>query len=74
MRCPHCQSKNTRKLQNKTHLGYQQFTCRECAKQFNERTGTQFNFIAYPNEIVMYVVHGYYRFKLSLNDVVELMC
>ena len=42
-------------------------------KQYNERTGTKLNFIEYPTEVVMIAVHYYYRFKVSLDDVVELM-
>lgn len=73
MHCPACLSRKTRKLKTKTVLSYHQFYCRECRTQFNERTGTPLNFIEYPTEIVMLVVYHYYRFKLSLDDVVELM-
>jgi len=41
--------------------------------QFNERTGTPLNFVEYPTEVVMLVVYYYYRFKVSLDDVVDLM-
>ena len=54
-------------------LGYAQFHCRNCNRQYNERTGTKLNFIEYPTEVVMMAVHYYYRFKVSLDDVVELM-
>jgi len=54
-------------------LSYKQYRCSSCNKQFNERTGTALNFIEYPTEVVMLVVHHYYRFKHSLDDVVELM-
>ena len=73
MDCPHCLSKNTRQLEKKTSLGYQKYFCRCCCKQYNERTGTKLNFIEYMTEVVMLVVYHYYRFKLSLDDVVELM-
>ena len=73
MNCPHCRSKNTQTLNPKTVLGYQQHRCCGCDKQFNERTGTPLNFIEYPTEVVMMVTHYYYRFKVSLEDVVELM-
>ncbi len=73
MDCPHCQSKKTTKIKNKTVLGYLQYRCSSCGKQFNERTGTKLNFIEYPTEVVMMAVHYYYRFKVSLDDVVELM-
>ena len=73
MDCPHCQSNDTRKCSSKTGLGYQEYRCRNCSRQYNERTGTPFNFIEYPNEVVMLLVFYYYRFKVSLDDVVELM-
>ena len=60
-------------MKAKTTLGYTQYRCRDCAKQYNERTGTSLNNIEYPTEVVMIAVHYYYRFKVSLDDVVELM-
>jgi len=73
MDCPHCRSKNTTKIKKKTVLGYLQYHCCGCGKQFNERTGTTLNFIEYSTEVVMMAVHYYYRFKVSLDDVVESM-
>jgi transposase-like protein len=73
MHCPHCRSKNTRKITKKTVFGYEQYRCCDCGKQYNERTGTKLNFIEYPTEVVMMAVHYYYRFKVSYDDVVELM-
>ncbi len=73
MNCPHCKSCHTNPCQQKTDLGYHQYRCRSCEKQFNERTGTSFNFIQFCNEVVMLAVHYYYRFRNSLDDVVELM-
>jgi putative transposase len=73
MGCPHCSSQNTRQLDKKTHLGYQLYHCSSCCKQYNERTGSKLNFIEYMTEIVMLAVYYYYRFKVSLDDVVELM-
>jgi len=64
MHCPHCQSKKFKSINKKTTLGY---------KQYNERTGSKLNFIEYPTEVVMLVTYHYYRFKVSLDDVVELM-
>ena len=73
MNCPHCQSKTTRKIKKKTFLGYEQYRCSNCGKQYNERSGTKLNFIEYPTEVVMIAVNYYYRFKVSLDDVVQLM-
>ena len=73
MNCPNRQTKNTRLCKIRTVLGYHQFRCRDCGGQFNERTGTSLNFIQYPTEVVMLALHYYYRFRNSLDDVVELM-
>jgi len=73
MNCPHCKASNNYLCKNKTHLGYKQYRCHNCNKQYNERTGTKFNFIEYPTEVVMMTIHYYYRFKVSLDDVVQLM-
>ncbi len=73
MNCPHCKSNNARLCKEKTDLGYDQYRCRSCEKQYNERSGTSLNFIQYPTEVVMLAVHYYYRFRNSLDDVVELM-
>ena len=73
MNCPNCATNRTLLLKPPTNLGYQQFRCRECSKQFNERTCTPFNFIEHPTEVVMIALHYYFRFKVSLDDVVELM-
>ena len=37
MNCPHCKSNNIRLCKEKTDLGYHQYRCRSCGKQFNER-------------------------------------
>lgn len=73
MDCPHCHSSSTTQIKRTTVLGYQQYNCRSCYRQFNERTGTLFNFIEYRTEVVMLAVYYYFRFKVSLDDVVELM-
>ncbi|MHB8629095.1 MAG: IS6 family transposase [Aggregatilineales bacterium] len=53
MNCPHCQSANTRESQKRTSLGYRIFRCRGCEVMFNERTGTVFNDLHCPTDIVM---------------------
>ena len=73
MDCSYCKSKNTRLCKSKTELGYCQYRCRDCNTQYNERTGTPFNYIQYRTEVVMLAVHYYFRFRNSLDDVVELM-
>jgi len=73
MNCTTCQSSNTLERSTKTSLGYKQYQCRNCTKYFNERTGTAFNYVQYPTDVVMLVVFFYTRYKLSLVDVSEIM-
>lgn len=73
MDCVHCQSTSTKAMKQRTQLGYLQYRCRTCHRQFNERSGTPFNFLEYPTEVVMMAVHYYFKFKTSLDDVVLLM-
>ena len=68
----HCQSPNTREYQKTTSLGYRIFRCRSCDIMFNERTGTVFNDLHCPTDIVMLVVLWRLRYKLSLRDLVEM--
>lgn len=73
MDCPYCQSTHFYTCSNKTNLGYQQYRCRDCHKQYNERTGTPFNFISHRTEVVIMTLYYYYSFKLSLDNVVTVM-
>jgi len=73
MNCPHCTSQDTFQLKHTTKLGYKQFHCDDCAKQFNERSGTAYNFLEFPTDIVLLTVFYYFRFKSSLVDVTEHM-
>ena len=56
MSCPHCASLTTAAQPKTTALGYQTFRCGACRRSFNERTGTPFNFLEYPTDIVLLVV------------------
>ena len=66
MNGPHCRSGETKVLAKKTDLGYALFRCRGCRRTFNERTGTEFNFLEMPPGIVFRVVLFRLLFKLSL--------
>jgi len=48
------------------------FRCQDCHRSFNERTGTAFNFIEWPTDIVFKVLFCRLRYKLSYRDVAEL--
>jgi putative transposase len=72
MNCPHCASTVTKEQTKKTSLGYRTFRCSACKQTFNERTGTAFNSLEYPTEIVLLVVLWRLRYKLSLRDLAEM--
>lgn len=71
MNCPHCCSSRTTELQHTTDLGYAVFRCKECCRTFNERTGTPFNFIEVPTDILFQVLLCRLRYKLSFRDIAE---
>ncbi len=73
MACPHCATTITRALTKRTQLGYRIFCCSVCDRQFTERTGTPFNRLEFPTDIVLLVVLWRVRYKLSLRDLAE-MC
>ncbi len=72
MNCPHCASAATKEQTKKTALGYRTFRCSACHHAFNERSGTPFNFLEYPTDIVLLVVLWRLRYKLSLRDLAEM--
>ena len=72
MNCPHCHCTRTTQLQRTTDLGYAVCRCIGCDRTFNERTGTPFNFLEVPTDIVFQVLLCRFRYKLSYRDVAEL--
>src|SRR5881409_1414953 len=72
MACPHCAATTTTELTRRTQLDYCIFRCSACRRQFNERTGSQFNYLEFPTDIVLLVVLWRVRYKLSLRDLAEM--
>jgi hypothetical protein len=72
MTCPYCESTDTAERTGRTELGYRRFRCRVCVREFNERTGTLFNRLQYPTDVVCLVVLWRFRYKLSLRDLTEM--
>ena len=72
MACPHCSSPPTTALTRKPQLGYPSFRCQNCRRTLNERTGTPFNYLEYPTDIVLLVVLWRLRYNLSLRDLAEM--
>ena len=72
MNCPHGASAITKEQTQETTLGYRLFRCSAWKHRFNERTGTPFNFLEYPTDIILLVVLWRLRYKLSLRDLAEM--
>ncbi len=72
MPCPHCAASATIEQARRTALGYRTFRCRACHRTCNERTGTPFNHLQYPTDVVLLVVLWRLRYKLRLRDLAEL--
>ena len=70
--CPHCVATATVEQHRCTALGYRTFRCRACRRIFNERTGTPFNQVQVPTDIVLLVVLWRIRYKLRLRDLAEM--
>jgi len=54
--CPHCAATSTVEQSQRTALGYRTFRCCACRRIFNERTGTPYNHLQYPTDLVVLVV------------------
>ena len=72
MPCPFCKNPETNKRIKTTKLGYKTFYCPNCKFTYNERTGTPFNDLHFPTDIILLVVRWRLRYKLSLRDVAEM--
>ena len=72
MTCPHCESTATPERSDRTALGYRRFRRRDCSRILNERTGTLFNRLQYPTDVVCLVVFWRFQYKLSLRDLAEM--
>jgi transposase-like protein len=73
MWCLYCEATTTSERRERTELGDRRFRCRTCKREFNERTGTRFNHLQYPTDVVCLVVLWRVRYKVSLRDLPE-MC
>jgi putative transposase len=70
--CPHCAATTTVEQSRRTTVGYRTFRCCRCRRTCNERTGTAFNHLQYPTDLVLLVVLWRLRYKLSLRDLAEM--
>jgi putative transposase len=56
-----------------TAQGYRRFRCRDCGKQFNERSDGALNRTSLPSDIIAFVVFCRLRYRLTLRDLSEIM-
>jgi putative transposase len=70
---PHCAATAFATQPRRAALGYRTFRCRACRRAFNERTGTPYNHLQYPTDLVLLVVLWRLRYKLSLRGPGELI-
>ena len=56
-----------------TAHGYRRFRCRDCDKQFNERSDGVLNRASLPSDIIAFVVFCRLRYRLTLRDLSEIM-
>ena len=71
MDCPHCHSTDAVQLKRTTAWGYDIFRCKQCHHDFNEHTGTPFNYLEIPTDILFEVLLCRVRYKLSYREVSE---
>jgi transposase len=56
----------------RTAQGYRRFRCRDCGKQFNERSAGVLNRTQYPSDVIALVVLWRLRYRLTLRDLAEM--
>jgi putative transposase len=72
MRCVACGSAAVTERLERTAQGYRRFRCRDCRKQFNERSLGSLNRTQYPSDVIALVVPWRLRCKLALRDLPEM--
>ena len=60
------------RAEGKDGPGLRRLSCRSGLRRFSERSGTPFNFLEFPTDIVLLVVRWRLRYKLSLRDLAEM--
>src|SRR5215204_6951689 len=72
MRCLECGSEAVTERPERTAQGYRRFRCRDCRRQFNERSGGVLNRTQYPSDVIALVVLWRLRYRLTLQDLSEM--
>src|ERR671927_864674 len=72
MECVECGSAATSERRDRTTQGYRRFRCRDCGREFNERSGGLLNRTQYPSDVIALVVLWRLRYRLTLQDLSEM--
>ncbi|RZA30864.1 MAG: IS6 family transposase [Proteobacteria bacterium] len=72
MDCVACGFVGVSERPDRTARGYRRFRCRDCGKQFNERSGGLLNHAQYPSDVIALVVLWRLRYRLTLRDLAEM--
>ena len=73
MDCICCGSAAVTERPDVTAQGYRRFRCRDCGKQFNERSDGVLNRSSLPSDIIALVVFCRLRYRLTLRDLSEIL-
>src|ERR1700710_1820967 len=73
MECICCGSTAVTERSDRTAQGYRRFRCRDCGKQFNERSDGLLNRASLPSDIIAFVVFCRLRYHLTLRDLSEIL-
>ncbi len=73
MECVACGSAATSERRERTAQGYRRFRCRDCGRQFNERSGGVLNRTCLPSDVIAFVVFCRLRYRLTLRDLSEIL-
>jgi putative transposase len=72
MECVSCGSAATTERRDRTARGHRRFRCRDCGRQFNERSGGALNRTQYPSGVIALVVLWRLRHRLTLQGLSEM--
>ena len=72
MECVCCGSAAVTERRDRTAQGYRRFRCRDCGRQFNERSAGMLNRTQYPSDVIALVVLWRLRYRLTLRDLAEM--
>ena len=71
--CVCCGSHAVTERPEVTDQGYRRFRCRDCGRQFNERSGGVLNRTSLPSDVIAFVVFCRLRYRLTLRDLSEIL-